>query len=146
MQVIRTLQIEEQARDINLTYWNLPEIKGTVWQNYMLVMAQWPSKVAPESPTHNGDPTPKVGSAMSNTTMETYFQKNMSCMGCHDSSNQQGRDFAMFVSLDAYRPGVLAPGDLFSAKLSEPPDAAGALSSDPMLKSLMQFLEGAGQK
>jgi hypothetical protein len=144
MQVIRTQHIQEQAMDMNRAYWNLPQIKGTIWQNYMLVMAQWPSKVAPESPTHDGDPTPKGGWAMTNTTMETYFQ-DKSCMECHFYSNRHGGDFAMFVSLDAYRPGVLAPGDLFSAKLSEPPNA-GALSSDPMLKSLMQFFEAAEQK
>jgi hypothetical protein len=131
---------------MNRAYWNLPEIKNTVWQNYMLVMTQWPKKVAPEIPTNDGDPFPRKGDysgapATSNTTMETYFQ-NMSCVDCHDISNKHGRDFVLFVTIDAFRPGVRAPGDLFSEKIVDGSfNADSALSTDPMLRSLMQFFE-----
>jgi hypothetical protein len=149
MQVVRTQAIMPQTMQMNATYWNQPEIKGTVWQNYMLVMTQWPTKVAPENPTNNGDPFPIKGSALSNTTMETYFQADgASCMACHAKSNEQGRDFVMFVTMDAFRPGVHAPSDLFSAKIAADGSlqAGATLSNDPMVKSLMEFFDAAEQK
>ena len=138
--------ILERTMEMNRAYWNLPEIKNTVWQNYMLVMTQWPKKVAPEGPPNDGDPFPAKGDyayapAVSNTTMETYFQ-NMSCVDCHDISNKHGRDFVLFVTIDAFRPGVRAPGDLFSEKILHGSfNVDSALSTDPMLRSLMQFFE-----
>src|SRR5580704_4221216 len=50
MQVVREQKILPQTMAMNEEYWKLPQIKGTVWQNYMLVMTQWPTKVVPESP------------------------------------------------------------------------------------------------
>jgi hypothetical protein len=148
MQVVRMRPILGDTMEMNRTYWKLPEIKDTVWQNYMLVTTQWPTKVAPEGPTNDGDPFPAKGDyeyapAASNTAMETYFQ-NKSCVDCHLISNQHGRDFVMFVTMDAYRPSIRAPGDLFSTKLSD--GAGSALSSDPMLRSLIQFFDAARQK
>ena len=32
------------------------KIKGTVWENYMLVMTQWPTSVSPESPGNDANP------------------------------------------------------------------------------------------
>jgi hypothetical protein len=44
---------------------------------------------------------------LSNTTMETYYQYDgASCMQCHEKANQAGRDFVMFVTKDAFAPGV----------------------------------------
>jgi hypothetical protein len=64
--------------------------------------------------------------------METYFQ-NTSCMECHNYSNQHGRDFVMFVSVDTFRPGARVPGDPFNE--------GNLLSSDPMISSLREFYE-----
>ena len=136
----------------NEKYWELPEIQGTVWQNYMLVLTQWSESDLPEGPTNDIDPFPKTGVNLSNTTLETYFQDaNLggipSCMTCHAISNKYGRDFVMFVTMDAFRRGVRAPGDLFSTKISDGPrSAANVLSRDPMLKELMRFFETAEQK
>jgi hypothetical protein len=149
MQVVRKQPIVPQTMNMNAAYWNLPQIKGTVWQNYMLVMTQWPTKIAPEDPTNAGNPFPSSGSALGNTTMETYFQfDGGSCMVCHAKSNEGGRDFVMFVTMDAFRPGVHAPSELFSAKIAADGSlqSGTALSSDPVMKSLMEFFEAAEQK
>jgi hypothetical protein len=107
MQVVRQQQISRESMATNEAYWNLPQIKGTVWQNYMLVSTQWPTEPLPESPDNNGVPTPSGGSVLSNTTMETYYQYDgASCMQCHEKANQAGRDFVMFVTTDAFAPGV----------------------------------------
>jgi hypothetical protein len=128
--------------DTNAAYWNLPEIKGTVWENYMLVMTQWPTNTQPEEPANPGDPFPAADSALSNTTMETYFQKNgTSCMDCHQTSNDEGRDFVMFVTFDAFRPSIAAPASEFSTKLSLEQSAGHALADDAMVERLRQFFE-----
>ena len=151
MQVIRKQAIKPQTMLMNQAYWNLPQIKGTVWENYMLVMTQWPTQIAPESPSNAGSPFPTGGSALGNTTMETYFQfDGGSCMDCHSLSNQQGRDFVMFVTMDAFRPGTLAPSDLFLSRAGidkTPPTAATAgLGGDPLAKSLSDFFESTKDK
>jgi hypothetical protein len=146
-QVIRKQQILEQTMKMNRDYWELPGIKGTVWQNYMLVMTQWPTKIAPEEPLNNGMPFPDKGSALSNTTMETYFQFDRgNCMSCHQISNAQGRDFVMFVTMDAFRPNVPAPADLFATKATaakNAPAAATPLAADPVVKSLIEAFKDA---
>jgi hypothetical protein len=83
--------------------------------------------------------------------METYFQFSGgrgSCMVCHNLSNQSGRDFVMFVTIDAFRPNVLAPGDLFAAKITgeQALQTANSLSADPMVKSLIEFFNAAKGK
>jgi hypothetical protein len=70
-------------------------------------------------------------------------------MACHNISNAQGRDFVMFVTMDAFRPGTAAPADLFAAKVATPNAAAGAapaLSADPMVDALADFFEAAKDK
>jgi hypothetical protein len=105
MQVVRQQKISRETMATNEAYWNLPQIKGTVWQNYMLVSTQWPTEPDPQSPANDGVPTPIGGSALSNTIMETYYQyDNASCMQCHGYANQAGRDFVMFVTTDAFVP------------------------------------------
>lgn len=83
--------------------------------------------------------------------METYFQfEGGSCMTCHDLSNKQGRDFVMFVTIDAFRPSVHAPADFFAAKMDAAKTPSPAqdtpLSSDPVVKSLVDFFEAAQRK
>lgn len=148
MQVVRQQQILPETMAMNQAYWNLPEIKGTVWQNYMLVVTQWPTQISPEAPKNNGAPFPSSGTEIANTTMETYKQSDSdSCMDCHHESNKAGRDFVMFVTMDAFRPGVATPADLFSAKVaggrllqSKQPSS---LQSDPLIKSLQQRFDPA---
>jgi hypothetical protein len=112
MQVVRQQPISRATMKMNEAYWNLPPIKGTVWQNYMLVSTQWPNEPQPESPSSNGVPSESVGYAMSNTTMETYFQRDdtgATCMFCHNKANQAGRDWVMFVTTDAFSPSEPTP-------------------------------------
>ena len=140
MQVVRMQPLSEASMKMNNIYWNLPEIKGTVWQNYMLVMTQWP--------TNSGDPFPLTGSTLSNTTMETYFQDDgdgrlrLSCMQCHRVSNDNGRDFVMFVTFDAFRKDVPSPSDRFSFTI----EPGRALGDDPMIRSLVEFFKSAKDK
>ena len=116
MQVVRKHGIYWQIMEWNKKYWEQPEIKGTIWQNYMLVLTQWPEQVSPEGPMNDGYPFPLAGSnPEQRTVLETYFQdankygKFPSCMTCHAHSNHYGRDFVMFVTMDAFRRGVRAP-------------------------------------
>jgi hypothetical protein len=110
MQVIRQRSIHPETMRMNRDYWALPEIKGSVWANYMLVMTQWPSAPGVPSPTNDGSPFPRSVPATrtntANTTMETYQQRpQSSCMACHDFvSNQKGMDFVAFMALDATDP------------------------------------------
>ena len=120
MQVVRKHPIHRLTMEMNIAYWNLPEIKGTVWQNYMLVLTQWPVN-------ENGAPFPVGYFNLINTTMETYLQDAVkghfpNCMDCHAIANANGRDFVWFVTTE------LAP------------------SSDPMLRELMKVFEAAEKK
>jgi hypothetical protein len=152
MQVVRKQPIKPQTMAMNQAYWSLPQIKGTIWQNYQLVMTQWPTQITPEAPSNDGAPFPSGGSALANTTMETYFQfDGGDCMSCHTISNAQGRDFVMFVTMDAFRPGTLAPSDLFLSQSSA--DRAGlaartaaGLGADPVVRSLADFFETTKDK
>src|SRR4051794_22321675 len=78
-------------------------VSGTVWQNYMLVMTQWPT-ANPPNPQNQGtpehtfpgvttNPSTRPTSAYANTTMETWEQTNIStgCMNCHNFAS--GTDF-----------------------------------------------------
>jgi hypothetical protein len=119
MQVVRQQAIAPETMAINRAYWNLPGIKGTVWEHYMLVMTQWPTDPIPESPDNAGTPTPSDGVVLSNTTMETYFQFDaVSCMQCHQKSNDAGRDFVMFVTTEAFPAGVPDPPQPFGNRIT----------------------------
>ncbi len=65
-------------------------LKGTVWENYMLVATQWPSNAkSPIDPL--GAPAPTY---LANTTLETYSQGGVplassSCMACHGNATDQ---------------------------------------------------------
>src|SRR5262249_16375183 len=116
MQVIRRHPIHPATMATNRAYWATPGIKGTVWENYMLVADQWPTSVDPPAPANNGAFFPggkpaldgpddyksvaKDEENLANTTMETYFQDApSSCMSCHQSvSNAKGGDFVGFLA------------------------------------------------
>jgi hypothetical protein len=62
-------------------------LKGTVWENYVLLTTQWPSDFANKTdPT--GSPAPTF---LANSTLETYSQgvvplASSSCMACHGNA------------------------------------------------------------
>ncbi len=112
MQVVRRYPIHASTMALNRAYWTLPGVKGTVWEHYMLVAAQWPTRVGPPGPDNDGAffpgrtdvsspedqsyrSTAKAQENSVNTTMETYLQDlPSSCMACHQViSNAHGRDF-----------------------------------------------------
>jgi len=77
--------VAKEVDDLNRSFRNL--LKGTVWENYMLITTQWPSNN--ESKTDcNGVPMPMF---LANTTLETYSQGRVplassSCMACHGNA------------------------------------------------------------
>jgi len=112
MQVVRRHPIHGQTMAMNRAYWALPGIKGTVWEHYMLVASQWPTRPGSPGPQNDGAYFPGMPidreaprenyqspdapkENLVNTTIETYFQDPpSSCMACHQSvSNALGRDF-----------------------------------------------------
>ena len=103
MQVIRSKKIADSTRRTNEDYRAL--LKGTIWENYALVMTQWPKFPQPEEENGAPFPGPFTGpdpmTNIANTTMETYFQKSAStsCMNCHDAARRKGSDFVWFLLL-----------------------------------------------
>jgi len=118
MQVVRRHPIRSETMAMNRAYWALPQVRGTVWANYMLVATQWPTVTHPVSPDNDGryfpglridgdtpgenyqsDDQAEVESNLVNTTMETYAQDQpSSCMACHNAaSNARGRDFVAIL-------------------------------------------------
>ena len=77
--------VAQEVDDLNRSFRNL--LKGTVWENYLLITTQWPSNN--ESKTDcNGAPMPTF---LANTTLETYSQGRVplassSCMACHGNA------------------------------------------------------------
>lgn len=94
-QVVRRHPIHASTMEMNRTYWALPGIKGTVWEHYMLVANQWPTRRYPIDPHNDGVFFPDGRKEnMVSTTIETYLQDSpSSCMSCHRSFNEIGRDF-----------------------------------------------------
>jgi hypothetical protein len=122
IQVIREHPINPETMAINRAYWALPEVRDTVWANYMLVVSQWPTVTQPSGPENDGRYFPgtiaepntpaeiyqlpggaEANQNFANTTMETYFQNaSASCMACHHIvSNALGRDFVAIMAVDA---------------------------------------------
>ncbi|HJQ23891.1 MAG TPA: hypothetical protein VKA60_08230 [Blastocatellia bacterium] len=95
MQVVRRHPIHASTMAMNRAYWALPGIKGTVWEHYMLVANQWPTRAHPIDPHNDGIYFPEGRKEnLVNTTIETYFQDPpSSCMACHQGFNARGRDF-----------------------------------------------------
>ena len=111
MQIVRRHPIDAALMAANRAYWALAGVKGTVWEHYMLVAAQWPTSADPPAPNNDGAYFPGRPEAnrrdesyrstaaaqenLVNTTMETYLQDApSSCMACHQAvSNARGDDF-----------------------------------------------------
>jgi hypothetical protein len=106
----------------NLVYERL--LKGTVWENYQLVMTQWPRVEGAQSlslpASLSGDASHTFpglgsasGSAFANVTMETFGQvrPQVSCMNCHNQARLSA-DFMWSILDHAYPPNlVLAAGE-----------------------------------
>jgi hypothetical protein len=91
-------------------------LKGTVWENYQLVVTQWPrlegDQSVPVPATQNGDVSntfPGVGatSAFANVAIESFDQARpqLSCMSCHNRA-RMAADF-MWSILDHAFPANL---------------------------------------
>jgi hypothetical protein len=112
MEVVRRHPIDPSIMAVNRAYWNMPGVKGTVFERYMLVAVQWPTSREPPAPSNDGayfpggpepagagDESYKSTAApeqnLINSTMETYLQdRPSSCMACHQAlSNARGDDF-----------------------------------------------------
>ncbi len=83
-QITRTIPLTDDVVKINSLSRSVAGIKGTVWENYMLVSTQWPTNSA--NPIDlTGIPAPTY---LANTTLETYSQgkfplASSSCIACH---------------------------------------------------------------
>jgi hypothetical protein len=84
-QVIRLIELTSEVHALNKSFQSL--LKGTVWENYILISTQWPTDGASKiDPT--GAPAPVF---LANTTLETYSQgevpqSSSSCMDCHGNA------------------------------------------------------------
>lgn len=111
VQTTRFRPIDAQIAAVNARVRGSSTVKGTVFENYMIVAQQWPTdpasfKLPPDGtyPVGAGRPFPVDGP--SNTTMETYFQNKTgflgSCMGCHYGAAK--RDFSWLIQNFAWKP------------------------------------------
>jgi hypothetical protein len=91
-QIVRTETLPTltaaDVKDLNEKFHDI--LKGTVWENYILLTTQWPTDhTNPIDPT--GVPAPTY---LANTTLETYSQGSVplassSCMACHGNATDQ---------------------------------------------------------
>jgi len=133
--VVRFNPIRRDVAVLNAKSQNLPEVRGTVWANYMLIDTQWPrtgaGKVVVDdprtTPTHDKYKKNALNPApidmVANTSMESFYQLNTnpapqppknrlaktfgsSCMQCHYFSAQY--DFSWTLPDQAYPPSRAA--------------------------------------
>jgi hypothetical protein len=104
-QIVRTVPLTADTKKMNAQFQGI--LKGTVWENYMLLSTQWPSdfncarKVAPDArpeldPNTDVEKEPDMNCApaptfLANSTLETYSQGSVplassSCMACHGNA------------------------------------------------------------
>jgi hypothetical protein len=88
------------TKDVNQSYQNHSQIKGTKWRYYKLVGTQWPKFGKPTKPPQ-GNPTNILPPDLANVTMETYFQR-ISCLNCHAAAAPAG--FVFYPGVRAYPP------------------------------------------
>jgi hypothetical protein len=134
--VRRLTPIHEATEEANRRYRSELARRGSVWQNYRLVMTQWPLSI--RDPSRSGRPNntfPGTGSdstAFANTTMETFEQVQVAdgCMGCHDLARRR-TDFVWSIETHAFTPGR----QFLSAR--------GTRGTSPLLRQLRMRMEGA---
>jgi hypothetical protein len=98
-QITRVIPVTKDAKKINDDSHAVAGIKGTVWENYMLVSTQWPSDfgcaTSRKPPGAQPDPTcSPAPTFLPNATLETYSQglvpqASSSCIGCHNNATSQ---------------------------------------------------------
>ena len=118
-QIVRTIPLTDDTKKMNKKFQEI--LRGTVWENYMLLSTQWPSdfncagKTAHKPPIEplpdtdlekepdmNCAPAPTF---LANSTLETYSQgdtplASSSCMACHGNATSYQRPAS-----DAEQPG-----------------------------------------
>ena len=109
-QIVRVTPLTEDTKRMNKKFQEI--LRGTVWENYMLLSTQWPSdfecakqnaadakpELAPntdleKAPDMNCAPAPTF---LANSTLETYSQGDVplassSCMACHGNATSYQR-------------------------------------------------------
>jgi hypothetical protein len=93
-QIVRETPLTDAAKNMNTIFHSM--LKGTVWENYMLLSTQWPSVFECTSlkadfqrqPDMNCSPAPTF---LANSTLETYSQGDIpqassSCIACHGNA------------------------------------------------------------
>jgi hypothetical protein len=83
-QITRVIPVTKDVVQINALSQSVAGIKGTVWENYMLVSTQWPTDFANKVDL-TGVPAPTY---LPNATLETFSQGEVplassSCIACH---------------------------------------------------------------
>jgi hypothetical protein len=112
--VVRLKQINDSTQQTNSLYRGALKKQNSIWQNYQLVMTQWP--VVPNNVQGKGG-GPKFTfpgidggkTSFANTTMETFDQSDVKtggCMSCHDNARSQG-DFIFSLVDHAFQPGAV---------------------------------------
>jgi len=76
-QVVRMVPIYYKTQQIN-RYWQ-SKVKGSVWENYKLVGSQWGLRE-----TNVPFAVINAPHLLANSTMETFIQKDASCISCHN--------------------------------------------------------------
>jgi hypothetical protein len=70
------------------------ELKETIWKNYMLISAQWRGNLGGE-----GFGMGELPLFLSNTSMESFIQKEGSCLSCHNDARDTTGQFSDFTFL-----------------------------------------------
>jgi len=122
--VERVKPAHAQTDATNKRYRQALSAMGSVWQNYQLVMTQWP--LIPNRPDINGKPQNTFpgqgtdGTSFANTTLETFEQGRIAtgCMNCHNPV-QTSSDFVWTLTTRAWPPLIaivntqpISPGTL----------------------------------
>ena len=120
-QVVRKRPIAASTQRTNQDYHQAQGVKGTVWENYQLVLTQWPVGNTDAFPSTT-QPQPQTNTA--NVATETWVQDSTatSCMGCHSVANSHQYDSVWFLPLGAW-PQKQAPctPQVASAETAAPP-------------------------
>lgn len=94
MQVVRSVPLPSNVVSLNNSVHNLirQANPASVFLNYQLINVMWPSANKPIQPGQtrpltDGNARPPLGEGgLANTTMETYFQTDKTCLTCHTNA------------------------------------------------------------
>ena len=116
--MVRRQHIEPETEQVNAAWQAKLREAGSIWQNYKLVMTQWPFLFnAAAADAYTAIPVPPCigaapGSATANVVLETFFQDaavcdnqaKTSCMTCHNLSRQS--DFVWSITVNRHKPAA----------------------------------------